>query len=118
MHTDYNQTCMVRTIEQILGIPPMNKIDATATPMFECFDSITRATPYHFRPNRIPLDEMNKGLSFLNGKARKFAELSMQKQFEHIDGGNDDLLNRIIWYATMGDKKYPVKMTLGNKDED
>ncbi|MFI5132586.1 MAG: alkaline phosphatase family protein, partial [Chitinophagales bacterium] len=35
IHTNYNQTCMVRTIEQILGIPPMNVIDATALPMFD-----------------------------------------------------------------------------------
>ena len=37
IHTNYNQTCIVRTIEQILGIPPMNVMDATALPMFECF---------------------------------------------------------------------------------
>ena len=37
VHTNYNQTCIVRTIEQILGIPPMNSIDATALPMFNCF---------------------------------------------------------------------------------
>ena len=35
--TQYNQTSMVRTIEQILGIPPMNIMDATAMPMFDCF---------------------------------------------------------------------------------
>ena len=32
VHTNYNQTSMVRTIEQILGLPPMNSIDATALP--------------------------------------------------------------------------------------
>ena len=33
VHTNYNQTSMVRTIEQILGLPPMNIIDATASPI-------------------------------------------------------------------------------------
>ena len=37
--TQYNQTSMVRTIEQILGMPPMNIMDATAMPMFDCFTS-------------------------------------------------------------------------------
>jgi len=37
IHTNYNQISMLRTIEQILGLPPMNQIDATATPMFDCF---------------------------------------------------------------------------------
>ena len=40
IHTNYNQTSMVRTMEQILGIPPMNVIDATALPMFDCFGDI------------------------------------------------------------------------------
>ena len=35
--TNYNQTSMVRTIEQILGLPPMNQLDASATPMASCF---------------------------------------------------------------------------------
>ena len=35
--TNYNQTSMVRTIELILGLPPMNQIDASATPMNSCF---------------------------------------------------------------------------------
>ena len=44
VHTSYNQTCMVRTIEQILGIPPMNIIDATALPMYDCFTTIKKQT--------------------------------------------------------------------------
>ncbi len=118
IHTNYNQTCMVRTIEQILGIPPMNKIDATATPMFACFAPAKQASAFTVLPNAIPLNEMNKEISLLKGKEKKFAELSMQKQFDHIDGGNDDLMNRIIWYATMGDKAYPVKITARIKDND
>jgi YVTN family beta-propeller protein len=118
IHTNYNQTCMVRTIEQILGIPPMNKIDATAEPMFDCFDSIQIAKPFDSLANQIPLDELVKPLAMLKGKDRKFALLSMQKQFEHIDGGNDDLMNRIIWYATMGNRKYPSNYASAGKDDD
>ena len=35
--TQYNQTGMVKTIEMILGLPPMNQIDLSATPMRNCF---------------------------------------------------------------------------------
>ncbi len=118
VHTNYNQTSMVRTIEQILGLPPMNKIDATASPMFACFTGKPKAKPFTFVPNKIPLNEMNKPLNATSRLEKKFTESSMQKQFDHIDGGNDDLMNRIIWFATMGKKKYPVKMTLGIKDND
>ena len=34
-HTNYNQTGMVKTIELILGLPPMNQLDLSATPMRE-----------------------------------------------------------------------------------
>lgn len=35
--TNYSQTSMARTIEQTLGLPPLNILDATALPMFDCF---------------------------------------------------------------------------------
>jgi hypothetical protein len=116
IHTNYNQTCMVRTIEQILGIPPMNAIDATALPMFDCFGGNFNKTPYKFVSNKIPLDEMNKSTALLRGKAKHYAKLSSLPQFDHIDAGNDDLLNRIIWFSVNGDTPYPAKMTLPVKE--
>jgi hypothetical protein len=100
---------MVRTIEQILGLPPMNIQDAIANPMRTCFKSSPDKTPYIAVPNNIPLDEMNKPLLSLNGNARYFAEKSMLAEFEGIDRGNDDLLNRILWFAAKGDTPYPFQ---------
>ena len=116
VHRNYNQTCMVRTIEQILGIPPMNVMDATALPMFDCFNSVADKTLYGKLLNRVPLNEMNKSTAELSGKAKKYALLSATPQFEHIDGGNDDLLNRIIWFAQKGNEAYPKEMTLPKKE--
>jgi phospholipase C len=118
IHTNYNQTCILRTIEQILGIPPMNVIDATALPMFDCFSNKKQNSSYNFIANKIPLDEMNKSVSELNGQAKQYALASMQRQYDHIDGGDDNLLNRIIWYSTMPKKPYPKQMTLGIKHDD
>jgi len=82
---------MVRTIEQILGIPPMNVIDATALPMFDCFSStLDTASQYTLRPNIIPLDEMNKDESYLGGKELEYARLSAGHQYDKVDGGDDD----------------------------
>jgi len=116
--TQYNQTSMVRTIEQILGIPPMNIMDATAMPMFDCFVSEPNASTYKGLPNQIPLDEMNPGLDALNGRALYYAKKSMEPQFEHIDSGNDELLNRIIWYATRGKERYPKAFSDGKEEDD
>lgn len=118
VHTNYNQTCMVRTIEQILGLPPMNVMDATALPMYDCFTGSFNKTFYAPLKNNIPLNEMNKSTALLKGKAKQYAMQSAAAQFDHIDGGNDDLLNRIIWFASMGNKPYPKHMTLHIKKKD
>ncbi|MGZ3758173.1 MAG: alkaline phosphatase family protein, partial [Mucilaginibacter sp.] len=117
IHTNYNQTCMVRTIEQILGIPPMNSIDATALPMFTCFTNRPVEFSYKAVPNQVPLDEMNPKLSMLKGKALYYAKQSAKPEFNHIDGGNDDLMNRILWQAGKGAKPYPAKLA-GKADGD
>ncbi len=116
IHTNYNQPSMVRTIEQILGIPPMNIMDATAVPMFDCFSPIADLTPYQAVENRVPLNEMNPPLNVLKGDALHFAQKSLEKQFDGIDKGNDDLFNRILWFAFKGKEKYPKKYS--GKDED
>ena len=114
--TNYNQVSLVRTIEQILGIPPMNISDATAMPMFDCFSASPDFTPYKSVPNQIPLNEMNKSLAELKGSALHFARKSLEPQFDHIDSGRDDLFNRIIWFAMKGKERYPGKYS--GKDED
>ena len=107
VHTNYNQTSVVRTIEQILGLPPMNVIDATALPMFDCFTDKASLTPYTLLPNRVPLDEMNKPLSGLRGKALFYAKESVEQAEEGIDTGEDALMNRILWFAAKGNAPYP-----------
>jgi len=116
-HTNYNQVSMIRTIEQILGIPPMNIMDATAMPMFDCFNETADIRPYISVLNNIPLDEMNKELSELKGPALHYAKKSMEPQFERVDAGDDALFNRIIWFAMNGKKPYPAKYS-GKDDDD
>jgi hypothetical protein len=105
--TNYNQTSMVRTIEQILGVPPMNIIDATAKPMFDCFSEKKQQGTFTHLKNNVPLDEMNKPLSSLRGKAKKFALQSLHEVYNEVDGGADDEMNRIIWFFAKGNQPYP-----------
>jgi len=117
-HTYYTQPSMVRTIEQILGLPPMNIQDAIANPMFDCFSNEKNLTPYEVIPNNIPLNEMNPPLTALRGKALHFARKSLLPEFDGIDSGNDDLLNRILWFSTNGNKPYPVKFDGDDNEEE
>ena len=114
--TNYNQTSFVRSIEQILGIPPMNIMDATALPMFTCFTNKPSAQTYTAISNRIPINAISPKLSSLKGAALHFAKLSLRPEYDHIDGGNDDVMNRILWFAAKGKKKYPAN--LAGKDTD
>ena len=107
--TNFNQTSMLRTIEQILGIPPMNIIDASARLMSDCFQSSKNNQTYTVLPNNIPLDQMNPELHVLNGKAKKMATLSKEVAFKDVDSGEDDKMNRILWFYSKGNTSYPNK---------
>ncbi|WP_240735051.1 bifunctional YncE family protein/alkaline phosphatase family protein [Hymenobacter sp. UV11] len=117
VHKNYNQTGMLRSIEQILGLPPMNNVDATALPLFECFTDRPNFAPFRSRPNRVPLNQLNPPLSKLTGAALRFGRLSTSPEFDHIDNGRDDVLNRIIWFATKGRQPYPAALS-GPADDD
>jgi YVTN family beta-propeller protein len=105
----YNQTSMLRTIEQILGLPPMNTIDATARPMFDCFNNHPQPGIYTALANRIPLNEMNLSHSLLTGKALFYAQKSAENTAEGVDTGNDDLMNRVLWFYAKGEAPYPER---------
>jgi hypothetical protein len=107
--TFYTQPSMIRTIEQILGMPPMNIQDAIANPMTDCFTSVPDLTPYVALKSNIPLNQMNPQIISLKGKALHYAKKSMLPEFDGIDSGDDDLLNRILWFAEKGNVPYPAK---------
>jgi len=107
---------MVKTIELILGLPPMNQLDLSATPMRECFAAEPVLTSYQARPAQIPLDEMNPSVAKLKGNARKWAKKSTNLSFDEADEADDETLNRIIWHSMKGDQPYPAKCA--GKDDD
>jgi hypothetical protein len=108
VNTQYNQTSLLRTMELILGLPPMNQFDATATPMFDCFTNKPDFTAYDAVTNNVPLDEMNPGpKKSADAQSRHDAYVSNHLPLDKADQCNEDVLNRIIWRATMGAKPYP-----------
>ena len=103
IHNNYNQTGMIRTMELILGMPPMNQMDATATPMFDCFTSTPDFTPYDAVTNNVPLDEMNLPLRKISDSAlRKDAITSAKLPLDKEDQCPEDLFNHILWRAIKG----------------
>ncbi len=107
--TNYNQTSMVRTIELILGLPPMNQLDASATAMASCFVDRPDLTPYQAVKNNIPLDRVNPRLSEIGDASRRhWAEVSLRLPLDEVDEADEDTLNRILWHSQRGrDDTYP-----------
>jgi hypothetical protein len=117
-HTNYNQTGMVKTIELILGLPPMNQLDLSATAMRDCFAAEANLTPYKARPANIPLDEMNPPLKKLKGTALHWAKKSLALSFDEADEADDDTLNRIVWHSMRGNQPYPQQWVQENESDD
>jgi hypothetical protein len=93
--TQYATVSMIRTMELILGLPPLSQYDAAARPMFNSFTDRADTTGYTHTPAEIDLNVKNDRLAY--GAAR-----SMKMDFSDYDKVDDFELNEILWHAVMG----------------
>ncbi len=100
--TMYTTSGMLRTMELILGLPPMSQYDAAATPMFNSFSLKADLTQYKSLPARIDINERNAANA--PGAAR-----SMEMDFSKEDAAPDIEFNEIIWKSVRGaDSQMPA----------
>jgi YVTN family beta-propeller protein len=119
--TQYNHTSLLRTMELMLGLPPMNQLDASATPMFDCFTDKPNFAPFYAVTNNVPLDEMNPDPKQITDPLlRKNAYASARLPLREPDKCPEDKFNRILWHAMKGPKEpYPEwAITLHEDDDD
>jgi len=93
--TLYTTSGMLRTMELILGLPPMSQYDAAATPMYAAFQPKPVLTPYVHREARVPLDEMNPVSAW-------GALASAAMNLEQADLAPEHELNEILWKSVRG----------------
>lgn len=93
--TQYGTVSMLRTMELILGLPPLSQFDAAANPMFESFTDEPNLTTYKHEPARIDLGAVNEKLAY-------GAERSNLMDFSEYDKIDDFELNEILWRAIKG----------------
>jgi len=91
----------------MLGLPPMNQLDLSATPMRNCFQPTPDLTPFTHVANKVPLDEMNPPVARLTGRAREWAKKSLELDLDDCDAADEDTLNRILWFSARGEEAYP-----------
>lgn len=105
----YNQTSVLHTIQRMLGLPPMNQMDAMSPLLTDCFTAKPNFKPYTCLPNQVPLNEMNKPLNELTPAERYWAVKSLELPLERVDAAEEDLMNRILWHAVKGaETPYPA----------
>jgi DNA-binding beta-propeller fold protein YncE len=93
--TMYTTSGVLRTIELILGLPPMSQYDAAATAMYNAFQATPVATPFvHIAP-RVPIDEKNLPTAW-------GAEASLHMDFSEPDRTPERELTEIIWRSVRG----------------
>jgi YVTN family beta-propeller protein len=106
----YTTVTMLRSIEMMLGLDPMNKFDALADPMIECFTDELNLTPYVATKNNIALDERNPSGKKISKLDRYWLEKTEGLDWSHLDAADPYWLNRINWYSIYkGTRPYPER---------
>jgi YVTN family beta-propeller protein len=99
--TMYTTASMVRTMEMILGLPPMTQYDELATPMYNSFTAEPDTALVAGLPAEVDLEAKNP-------KTGKGAEESSKLDFSDFDRADPDDLNRILWEALKPGKPMPA----------
>ncbi|MCY7351984.1 MAG: bifunctional YncE family protein/alkaline phosphatase family protein, partial [Cytophagaceae bacterium] len=96
-HTMYSTSGMLRTMELILGLPPMSQYDAGATPMFRSFTATPNVAPYQALPSNVDLETLNTAYT-------PSAKKSEGLDFADVDRIDDNLFNEILWKGLRGEE--------------
>jgi YVTN family beta-propeller protein len=91
----YSTVSMLRTVELLLGLPPMTQHDAAAPPMVSSF--IRTADLSGFTALSAQIDLMTKNPANSYG-----AQASADMDFSEYDRIDEDALNRILWHSIKG----------------
>jgi DNA-binding beta-propeller fold protein YncE len=107
----YTTVSMIRTMEMVLGLPPMNNNDAFSSAMTPEFSGAGDQPPF-------TVDYVNRdnGLIYTaNKKTAPGAKESMKMDFRHADRADSRKLNVILWKDAMGDRPIPAQLLIHYK---
>jgi len=105
--TFYSQVSMVKTIELILGVPPMSLFDLIANDMRQSFQLTPDLTPYQAVEPQQSIYERNPDLNSLNGQKKADALASSKMNWQEPDDVPTARLNAILWRNSVG-TEYPI----------
>ncbi len=103
----YSTVSVVRTMESLLGLPPMNNNDAFCSSDFDVVYGAGRSAGVH-----ADYANRDNGLIYVaNKKSAPGAEESMKMDFRHADRADTQKLNVILWKDAMGSTPVPAMLT-------
>jgi YVTN family beta-propeller protein len=94
-HTFYSTSGMLRSMELILGLPPMSTYDAAATPMFNAFQATPDLSVYRRITPNVALDDRNPATAL-------GAQASRAMDWSDADLTPEEPLNDILWHSEKG----------------
>lgn len=102
----YSTVSVLRTMESLLGLPPMNNNDAFSSLIASEFSGPGDQPPYV-----ADTSNRDNGLIYTaNKKDAPGARESMKMDFRHADRADAEKLNVILWKDAMGDKPIPAML--------
>jgi YVTN family beta-propeller protein len=96
IHDMYSTSGVLRTMELILGLPPMSQYDAAAMPLYDCFTSKPDLTPYTAKPAQVDLEQRNIAVNESSKRSELF-------NFAKEDAAPDIDLNEVVWKYVKGE---------------
>jgi YVTN family beta-propeller protein len=96
IHTMYSTSGVLRTIELILGLPPMSQYDAAAMPLYNCFTSKPDLAPFVTRAPQVDLNQRNIAV---NASSKRSSSFNLKQE----DKVPDLVLNEVIWKSVKGE---------------
>ena len=100
IHKFHSTVSLIRTIEMLLGIPPMNQLDASAIPM-DIFQETPDLKSYKAVLPTIAADNLMTHKPKDKATA-EWMKKSMRQNFAHADLADPKVLNAVIWFACKG----------------
>lgn len=94
-HTMYSTSSMLRTMELILGIPPMTQYDAAATPMWRSFTNTPNTNPFTAIVPQINLKDKNTAMNEWQRRSEKF-DLTKEDAVPDLE------FNVVLWHGLKG----------------
>jgi YVTN family beta-propeller protein len=96
IHGMYSTSGVLRTMELILGLPPMSQYDAAAMPLYDCFTSKPDLSPYVTKPAQVDLEQRNIAVNESSKRSELF-------NFAKEDAAPDIDLNEVVWKYVKGE---------------